>query len=394
MKKIRKSKLLTVSVDDLDVEIPPEPGKGPVFLREKTFNSELGFLLNKISNNEKQPYQPALPDDNNIDLSIRKTALFEIEKMIYRLKHLEENTNNTSRFDPFDLEVDVYDEIDDLNDYISSGMKQAGFEKFLLMRFNLSDNAFRTDINLIHEGYTSCIFFSLRDEIIEQMKGEDAGIIISPDRIKSDHFLLKKFKDGFNSPDEIPYFYICRISSICKESCKNTFYEEKMSGYDDIISPVLVIALDKDNRHTPADIFSMLTRYAAIPLGIYMMNYSLKTAISKFNYRDTLLLIELIANSSDNTRMRLSIIRLNDYSSKEFIFIFTFMVSRIKKLLNRNSLFIRVDIDQSLLVCTDEELAAVEAVIDDINKNAEIITITSFDNNRTVRERQFLKLFL
>lgn len=388
-----KSKLLKVSVEDLDIEIPAENAKGSVFLREKTFNSELGFLLNKISNNEKQPALNS-SDNDNIDFSLKKNVLLEIEKMIYRLKHIEENAGNISLFNPFDLDIDVYDEIDDLNDYIIAGMKQSGLEKFLLMRFNLSDNAFRTDINLINEKYTSGIFFGLRDGIIEQMKGRPSGIIITSDQIRNDKFLIKKFKDDFSSADEIPPFYICKISSICRESCKNTFYEEKMSGYDDIISPVLVIALDRENRLSPDDIFDLLTRYVAIPLGIYMMNYSLKTAISKFNYRDTLLLVELIANSSDNSRMRLSIIKLNNYSSKEYIFIFTFLVSRIKKLLNRNSLFIRVDIDQSLLVCSEEELAAVNAVIEDINKNAEIITLSTFDNSRYSRDNQFVRLFL
>ena len=394
MKNIQKSKLLRVSVEDLDVEIPAKTGKEPIFLREKTFNSDLGFLLNKISSNEKQPALSSGSDDNSIDLSLKKTALLEIEKMIYRLKHFEENTNNTSFFNPFDLDVDVYDEIDDLNDYIISGMKQSGMGRFLLMRYNLNDNAFRTDINMISEDYTSGVFFGLRDDIIEQMKSRTSGIIISPDNIRNDKFLIKKFRDGFSRPEDIPPFYICRISRICRESCKNTFYEEKMSGYDDIISPVLVIALDIEHNLLPEDIFATLTQYAAIPLGIYMMNYSLKTAISKFNYRDTLLLVELIANFSENSRVQLSIIKLNNYSSKEYIFIFTFLISRIKKLLNRNSLFIRVDIDQSLLVCSDDELAAVNAVIEDINKNADIITLTSFDNSRYARENQFLRLFL
>ena len=394
MKNLHKTKLLKVSVEDLDIELPVETVKGPIFLREKTFNSELGFLLNKISSNEKQPVNNSIADDNSIDFSLKKAALLEIEKMIYRLKHLEENSNNTSLYDPFDLDVNVYDEIDDLNDYIISGMNQSGMGRFILMRYNLSDNAFRTDINMISEDYTAGIFFGLRDDIIEKMKDHNSGIIISPEQIRNDKFLIKKFRDGYSSPEDIPPFYICRISSICRESCRNTFYEEKMSGYDDIISPVLVIELDKENGRTPEEIFSLLTQYAAIPLGIYMMNYSLKTAISRFNYMDTLLLVELIANSSDNSRMRLSIIKLDNYSSKEYIFIFTFLVSRIKKLLNRNSLFIRVDIDQSLLVCSDDELAAVEAVIEDINKNAEIITFTSFDNSRYARENQFLRLFL
>lgn len=394
MKNMRKTKLLKVSVEDLDTEHPSDAGRTPIFLREKTFNSELGFLLNRISSNEKQPAHKTPESDNNIDLSLKKNALLEIEKMIYRLKHIEEAANNTSFFDPFDLDIDVYDEIDDLNDYLITGMKQSGIEKFILMRYNLTDNAFRTDINLINEDYTSSVFFGLRDKYIEQLKNNSVGIILTHEILQNDNFLVKKFQNGFTSSGDIPPFYICRISNICRESCKNTFYEDKMSGYDDIISPVLIIALDKDSRLTPEDIFAKLSRFASIPLGIYMMNYSLKTSISKFNYRDTLLLIQLIANSSDKSRMSLSIIKLDNYSSKEFIFIYTFIVSRIKKLLNRNSLFIRVDIDQSLLVCSDEELAAVNAVIDDVNSNTEIISLAIFDNSRFSRENRFLRLLL
>lgn len=390
----KKTRLLKVSFDDLDNDVPADTSKTPVFLREKTFNSELGFLLNKISNNEKLPAKKNAIDDDNIDFSLKKTALLEIEKIIYRLKHIQENANNTSFFDPFDLDINVYDEIDDLNDYIISAMTQSGMKSFLTLRFNLSDNAFRTDINMINEEYTSAVFFGLQDNIISQLKGSHSGVIVSPDQIRNDKFLIKKFKNGFSSAEEIPPFYICRISSICRESCKNTFYEEKMSGYDDIISPVIAVALSRENKLGPEDIFCLLTQYAAIPLAIYMMNFSVKTAISRFNFRETLLLVELIANSSDNSKMRLSNIKLTNYSSKEYFFIFAFFISRVKKQLNKNSLFIRVDIDQSLLVCSDEELAAVNAVIDDINKNSEIITLTSFENSKYARENHFLKLFL
>lgn len=382
MKNLHKTQLLKVSVEDLDLEYPSDTGRTPIFLREKTFNSELGFLLNRISSNEKQTANKTSESDDSIDLSLKKNALFEIEKMIYRLKHMEEAANNTSFFDPFDLDIDVYDEIDDLNDYIITGMKQAGMEKFILMRYNLTDNAFRTDINMIKEDYTSSVFFSLRDKYIEQLKNNSAGIILTPEIIQNDNFLAKKFQNGSAPSGHIPSFYICRVSSICREPFKDTFCEEKMSGYDDIISPVLIIALDRDSRLTPEDIFVSLTRYASIPLAIYMMNYSLKTSVSKYNYRDTLLLIELLANYSDKSGMSLSIIKLDNYSSREFIFIYTFLISRIKKLLNRDSLFIRVGLDQSLLVCPDEELAAVNAVIDDINSNIEIISLESCDSSR------------
>ncbi len=395
MKNLKKSSLLKVKVEELDLEIPQETGKGQIFLREKTFNSELGFLLNKISNNEKTPDSSAgLPDDNNIDYSLKKTVLYEIEKMIYRMKHIDESVNNTSFFNPFDLDIDVYDEIDDLNDYIISAMNQAGLGRFLVMKFNLTDNAFRTDINCIYEDYTSSVFFGLRDSIIDRIKNSNTGIVFSSEQIRDDKFLFKKLRSGFQSPEDITPFYIIKISTICHDSCKDTFYEEKMSGYDDVISPVLVVSLGKDNTLDPEQIFLKLKSYTAIPLAIYMMNNSVKTVISKFNYRDTLLLVELIASSSENSSMHLSIIKLNNYSLKEYIFIFTFLISRIKKLLNRNSLFIRVDIDQSLLVCSDEELAAVEAVIADVNENADIITLASFDHGRYAHESQFLRLFL
>lgn len=391
---MKKSSLQKVQVEDLDSVENTEPEKVPVFLREKTFNSELSFLLNKISSNEKSPASADETRGNiNADIQLKNTALHEIEKLIYELKHFEEAGADSAGFNPFNLDVDVYDDIDDLNDYITEGMRQAGAEKFLLLRFNLSDNSFRTDINLINESMTTDVFFGLKDEIIENLKTNTTGIIITPDSIKNDSFLYKKFRNAFNNPDEITSFYLVRINNICRKSCHDTFYEKKLADYS-FLSPLLIVSLDKTKEYDPDSIFNTLLRFASIPLGIYMMNFAIKTAISGFNYRDTLLMIDLYTKISENMKMNTGIIRLSDYSLKENVFIYTFMLSKIRKKLKKNSLFIRINIDQAVFVCSDEELDEITNVTDRINEVNETITVETFDYRDYSHENHFTRLFL
>lgn len=395
VKEIKKGSLVKVSVEDLDADIITESLEKPVFMREKTFNSELGFLLNTISNNEKTAASRSSGVNTvNTDYSLKNAALYEIEKMIYELKHFNHSGEGVSGLNPFNLDINVYDEIDDLNDYIAAGMKQAGFDKFVLLRFNLSDNAFRTDLNFINDNMTTDLFFGLEDKIIKKINVNKSGVIITPESIKNDDFLYKKFRSSFNNTDEILPFYIVRVGNICLDSSRGTFYEEKLPGYDDFLSPLLLIELDKTHQIDSDNIFSVLLEYSSIPLAIYMMNFAVKAGISDFDYKDTLLIIDLFAKTLEKSKMKIAIIRLDDYSVKENVFIFTFLLSKMRKKLQRSSLFIRININQAVLVCSDDEYSILNAMVTKINENTEIVSIELFEYKSKNNESNFTRLFL
>lgn len=390
----KKSTLLKVGVEELDTEADARSEKPVNLLREKTFNSELGLLLNKISNNERFTDSAQHENDDIIqDLSLKNAALHEIEKTIYELKHLKES-GKYSGFNPFWLDINVYDEIDDLNDYIKAGLKQAGITRFMLMKFNLIDNAFRADLNFIDEKYTSDVFFGIRDKVIEQLKSEKSGIIITPVDIKNDSFLYKKFAGIFEYPEDITGYYIVRVRDICRESSINTFYEKKFASFYYLFSPILVVSLERDSVLDASDIFKLITRNASIPLTIYMMNHTINTEISGMNYRETLLMIDLFGRVFENSRRIFTMIILNDYSDKKNTFIYSFLLSKIRKRLQKNSLFIRINISQTVLVCSDTELNDIRIIIDDINRDSGIVTIESVNYSEYSRENHFTRLFL
>ena len=391
---VKKSTLLKIAVDELDSGHDERSEKPVIMLREKTFNSELGFLLNKINSNARTSGgEGAETEDIIQDLSLKNAALAEIEKTIYKLKH-GNDPEKQGGFNPFGLDINVYDDIDDLNDYIKSGFKQAGINRFMLMKFNLIDNAFRTDMNLMNENYTSDVFFGIRDTVIDRLKTGRKGIIITPDDIRNDDFLYKKFSAGFESPADITGFYIVRTRDICRESSRNTFYEKKFASYHYIFSPILIIPVERENSADESELFGLITRFASIPLTIYMMNHTINAEITGMNYRETLLMIDLFGRAFENTRTVFTMIMLNDYSDKKNAFIYAFLLSKIRKRLNKNSLFLRININQAVLVCSEPELSGIKTIIDDVNAGSALIQVESVDYSEYSGESHFSRLFL
>jgi len=391
-----KSTLVQVKVEELDADNVQEVKEKNVnILRDKTFNSELGLLLNTINSNEKtSDTRPTGPAEHEIDYNLKNAALLEIEKTIYQLKEFHESGRGQSGFNPFDLDINVYDDIEDTNDYIIAGMNQAGFPLFLLMKFDLEDNAFRVDINTAGGNLTSDAFFSMNDGLFTRLKAEQKGIFLSTGDIREDIFLSKKFGTVIEKKSDSDGIYLIRLSDLCREPFSGTAYRNRLSGFDEVISPILAIKTSEMDRTEEDSIFSRLQHYASIPLAVYMMNNTMKTGFSGLNYRATLLMVNLFALASENTNRKIVTLKLTDYSDKKDQFIYSYMISKIRKILKMNSLLIRISVSLSVLVCSESELEQVKLITGQINIDQPRINVESINYNESPHDNQFARLFL
>jgi hypothetical protein len=386
-----KTEIEIISVNDLDGETPSIPQEKNL-LREKTFNSELNQLVNKIFTNEKINEEPVeLPEE--IDLTGKNNLLLKCEELIYRLKHFEDCNTATAFYNPFDADINVYDDIDDTADYIKTGLLQCGHHEYQILKYNFNDKAYRSDINMLEESYSTGIYFSNNDPVIKRIQSSAEGFIIKPDLIASDPFFSKKFiSDGSNSSN-MDTFYIVKISNLFNDSINMEKLGDKISKFEDFLSPLILLKLTGNTEYKTEEILSSLKRTASIPMMLYFLKNRIKFNITNSKYEDTLLMIELFIKSSINTRIKSYIITLKDYSVKDNLFIFKFFISRVKKFFSHDSLILQISINRAIIVTTLDADEIFKS-IDRVNSETELLTVDPVDYSGFLNSKEFVNLFL
>ena len=75
-----------------------------------------------------------------VDAVQKKSLMMKCESLIYQLKHSEELTAISSSYNPFDTDINLYDDIDDTTSYIRAGLMQCNFPRFQILKYNFKLN--------------------------------------------------------------------------------------------------------------------------------------------------------------------------------------------------------------------------------------------------------------
>lgn len=391
---LQKTELLKVTVEDLDGEQPAEPAAPVNILREKTFNPELSSLLNKIYSHEKTSGVEA-PVIEKIDPVLKINLLQKCDQLLYKIKHESEAASVSSYYNPFTQDINVYDDIDDLNEYIETGMRQSGFSRFLIMKYNFKDAAFRTDINRIDEILTSDLFFSTRDSFFISMYENNTGHILDHSSVNDDIFLTKKLGRIFRTDDNNKVIYFVRLCSLCNDDERTLKMKKSMSSFEEYLSPIIAVIPDNGKDHlTETDFFNTLKANLQIPFALYTLKNRINFNTQHFSYEDTLLMLELVMSSPVADTMTCSLLTLDNFSIKENMFILKFLLSKIRKNLEKDSFFMRISIDKCILITSEKEKREIVSMIDEINISDKIISIKPIVTGKGADADSFTAFFL
>jgi hypothetical protein len=387
-----KTELEHVSVNDLDGELQTEFAEKNL-LREKTFNNELNALVNKIFINERIGQEPSSMKEE-LPPSEKNALLEQCEKLIYQLKHIDDLHGLSSIYNPFDADINIYDDIDDTADYVKAGLIQGGYEHYQILKYSFRDKAYRSDINLLDSSYSADMYFSISDPLIIRINKDPAGCILDQDMIDSDPFLSKKFDNSDCDHKTQGSYYIVKIASLFEDSFFKEKFDSSTGNFDKFLSPLLLIEVNRDITLKPFEIFANLKLNASIPLLLYFLKNRIRFNISNYSYEDTLLMMELFVMSMIDSRLTGYIITLKKYTEKNNIFILKFLLSRLRRLLKKDSLILRISINTVILFSASAEVDSIGEIVERINTGEGIISIEPVDYNEYLDSKEFAHLFL
>jgi len=387
-----KTELEHVTVNDLDGDLHLAFTEKNL-LREKTFNSELNALVNKIFINEKIGEEPSAIQEET-DPAERNILLEQCEKLIYKLKHTDDLSGLSSNYNPFDADINIYDDIDDTADYIKAGLIQCGYERYQILKYNLKDKSYRSDINQLDSSYSADMYFSINDPIVLRIAEDSAGFIIDQETIVSDPFLSKKFFNSDSGDNTGRLFYIIKISNLFEDSFFKDKFNNSTGNFDKFLSPLLLVELDNNTNLKIREIFNALKLNAAVPLLLYFLKNRIRFNINNYSYEDTLLMMELFVKSMIDSKLTGYIITLKNHTEKDNIFILKFLLSKLRRILKKDSLILRISINIIILFTASPEADSIGRMLERVNSSGEIISIEPVDYDEYLDSKEFANLFL
>ncbi len=388
----QNTRLIRITGNQLDLhEVKAKP-EGVNLLRQKTFTKELSSLVNRIYSNETGESE-SIKEIASLDIAEKNNLLMEFEKLIYSLKHKEEIAKTESQYNPFNLDIDVYDDIDDIDDYLQRGIEQCGFNEFGIFKYILTESSFKFDRGILDDFLKRNCFFGLKDDLFKEGIPEH-GIIIEADSIEKDPFLKKKFSSNSGSEKSNSSFYLNRVLSYSDK----VFIKENnpnLSTIERYTSPLIMIKLPDESNMNAVEVHKIITKYMSIPLAVYMGKNRLIPVINDCSYEDCFHLIELFQKTSPAPELTWCILFGREMFSMESFFMIKYFLSKIKLNAGINSLVMRVALNQIVLALPTKNVDKLKKIIDDFNnRSSNYIDLKYIEDYSSETKNKLLEFFL
>ena len=339
-------------------------------LREKTFNSELRNLVDRIRVNEPLSEDSELsPED--IDALSDEEILLRLYRLYYRTVNIRDNRDINIAFNPFEiLGEESSSSIEDaLNAYIINRMESLALSPFALLSYHIAEKGYMPTIHSLERYDARGIVIGLRDRLFKKIAASPDGVVIEAGEIEEDPFMSKMFslKEGEGHRS----LYFIMVSTIIAEVMK----ELPVSG-SDTFSPFLPSAIimmelpEQPHAVNIATIAGTIKRRLALPyflLNDYQSLIFFSDSYENLDYTYRVLdyLFTIFLLHKDRAGIS---IQSTAQKNESMTFLIKYVISKLSHKLYCDSVIVHIIKGRLVILTTDAFVVLVRDIIDEYNR--------------------------
>ena len=339
-------------------------------LRERTFNSELRQLVDRVRENEPGA---GVFDSETEDVGMITDDELQLKfyRLYYRARVLNDNREMNISFNPFGLieNTPVVSYRDSIAGYIRDRMDQLAFSPFALLSYSIAEKGYIPTIHNLERYRVENIVIGLRDPLFRMILDNSDGAILEPDTLRDDPFLEKIF--CLLEGEEHRALYFIMLGSVVSDVA-----HEMLEPGQELVTPFLPSSLlmmelplqtAAYNRHSIA---STLRKKLGLPL--FLMNDNQSLVFESENYEDMdysyrvldyLFTIFMIYRD----RIGISIMsQSRDDTSRTFIM--KYILSQLGYKLHADSVLIHIIKGHLIILTRESFVGLIRSLIDEYNK--------------------------
>jgi len=340
------------------------------FLREKTFNSNLRHLVDRIRDNEPDSADSEIFHEDIDSLSEEELQL-RLYRLYYRAVNIRDNRDINIAFNPFEIQEDASSSsiVDSLNCHIINRMESLELSPFALLSYNIAQKGYMPAIHSLDRYHAESIVIGLRDRLFKKILAGPDGVIIDTGEIEEDPFMSKIFslKEG----EERRPLYFIMLSTITAEVMK----ELPISGSDTLSpflpSAILMIELpDRSHPATIAAITGTLKRRLALPY--FLLNDYQSLVFSSESYEDldfTYQVLDYLFTIFLLHKDRAGIsIKSSAHKNDSMTFLIKYVISKLSHTLYCDSVIVHIIKGRLVILTTGAFVDVIKEIIDEYNR--------------------------
>jgi hypothetical protein len=339
-------------------------------LRERTFNTDLRNLVDRIRDNEPPSAAPE-EYDGDIDSLSEEELQLKLYRLYYRAGNIRDNREINIAFNPFEIqdEASTSSLFDSLSGYIINRMESLTLSPFALLSYNIAQKGYMPTVHSLDRYHAKSIVISLRDRLFKKIVASPDGIIIDAGEIDDDPFMSKIF--SLKQDEERRPLYFILLSTITAEVMK----ELPISGTENLspFLPSAILMIELPVQTHPANIAAItgiLKRRLALPYfllndyqSLVFMSESYENLDYTYQVLDYLFTIFLLQKDRAGISIK-SAAQKND----SMIFLIKYIISKLSHKLYSNSVIVHILKGRLIILTTNAFIDVIKEIIDENNK--------------------------
>ncbi len=339
-------------------------------LRERTFNTELKQLVDRVRDNEP-PLSVFDGEPEEIDALSEDELRLKLYRLYYRARVLHDNREMNVSFNPFEsIDASSPGSIpDSLAGYIVDRMHQLALSPFALLSYSIIEKAYIPTIHNLERYHVDNVVIGLRDRLFRTILESGDGVIIEADTLRDDPFLEKIFY--LHEGEEPHALYFVMLSSLVSEVARELQKPGRSVITPFLPSAILMIEMPLQTEpHNRASVYNTLRKKLALPFFLLNDNQSLVFTSESYedmdysyHVLDYLFTIFLL----NHDRVGISI-KSKSKDSINRTFLMKYIISQLSYKLHADSVLVHI-IKGHLIILTREGFVdVIKSLIEEYNK--------------------------
>jgi len=364
------------------MKIEESTAQEPVnILRERTFNKELRNLVSRVSSNEGE-----VEDLNfkvkfsSIDDKIKKADSLspaQLQRELHELFYSISNSDSKcieAQYNPLTMSGSYEDHLKHL-------LKQGGVDLHALFQYSLIDKVYRPFINTIPSLDEENLVISIRGDLYKRLVNEKTGIIIEKEDIEKDWTLRK----GLSQDNR--YFAV-----FVKHAMYDVYKKlgpQNISVKSFYPEMIFFMVIPEGYSNTEA-IMTFLRTNCAVPLA--MLHEDIVEKIDGQSSNEMLFnLVDYISESANRRGINNALlVEFNKTKLDLAPYMVKFFFSKLERVLSISSFAFRMDICETMIIASQDELIEVESIVNSLNETDDYFSMDFMPTSRP--EAIYLKL--
>ncbi len=337
-------------------------------VREKTFNKELGDLVEKIRSHELVEEHEEAEEIPDIALSEMREddLLLKYHNLFYRAVNLIGSAGINAGFNQFELSLNTMK--DELEKHIDAEMKRLSFRCYSILKYDLEKKCYKAAVNHIEGIDESNIIIDPNEELWKNIYDNKKGLIIGSKAINNSVYLRKRFQPSGRPASGFSYFFasfrnlaLDFFSGLERPAGRELPYRS--------LFPILIIRLDNEETR-PDPVFCKIRDRLAVHFIFLARKLIMKTHAARTeSHRDLYNVMDynlkMFQRDSDGLCY---IINCTAPLTKEILFVLKYLHIKLKETLSKRAVISRIAKHRFVVMLAKQEMRALNGVVADFNK--------------------------